>query len=99
MRLTKYLRSDGESWMLLKIRCSSHVSYERLNDLMHKNGWVRWSELSAQFIRLKKQIAKSDPVKYPNWKEVKIPMTAAKKSDLPAPLKEEQDQKVIEVIG
>jgi hypothetical protein len=43
MRVTKYVRSDGESWMLVKLRCSAHVSYHRFDNLMQANGWVHWS--------------------------------------------------------
>lgn len=93
MRVTKYVKSDGESWLLCKIRCSAHVAYERLDALMLQNGWVRWNLLHAKFNELKKRIARDNPVRYPNWKEVEIPMRSAKLTDLPAQIMEENKNK------
>lgn len=97
MRVTKYLKSDGESWLVCKIRCSAHVSYERLNKLMLDNGWVRWHLLRDKFTELKKKIARDNPIKYPNWKEVKIPMLSAGMKDLPAQIAAENEKKTIQI--
>lgn len=83
MRVTKYVKSDGENWIVIRIRCSAHVSYYKLDRVMRANGWIHWSGVRDRMNVLKKKIAKSNPVKYPNWKEVKVPMIAGKRSDLP----------------
>lgn len=94
MRVTRYVRSDGENWMVVNIRCSAHVSQTRLDRLMLANGWVRWNVLRSKFNELKKKIAAANPTKYPNWKEVKIPMVRAGLKDLPAVIAAENEIKL-----
>lgn len=98
MRLTKYVKSDGENWMMIKIRCSAHCSYDRLNKLMLDNGWVRWDDLKAKFDKIKKRLAATDPVKFPNWKQVVVPMIRGTKKDLPMLVQAENDAKNVEVL-
>lgn len=85
--------------MLLQIRCSAHVSYRRLDALLNQNGWIRWSRVKPHFDKLRKKIAAGDPIKYPNWKEVKIPMVRAGKKDLPAPIQAENEAKLLTLEG
>lgn len=84
MRVTKYLRSDGENWVVARIRHSPHLMSGRLDDLLAKNGWIKWDRLRERFNKLKKRVAKSNPTKFPNWKEVKIPTRTAVLTELPA---------------
>lgn len=95
MRLTKYCKSDGEGWMVIRIRCAKTVSYDRLNKLMAQNGWVRWSLLRDRFNELKKKCAKTDPIKFPNWKEVVIPMRAATRADMPSGIHRDKDTEIL----
>lgn len=93
MRVTRYVRSDGENWIAANIRCSAHVAYQRLDALMLANGWIRWNKLRDRFNSLKQRIARENPTKYPNWKEVKIPMVRAGLKDLPAAIAAENEIK------
>lgn len=99
MRVTRYVRADTEgNWMAINIRCSCHVSYDRLNRLMRQNGWIRWKEVRDYFNKLRKKISAADPIKYPNWKEVKIPMLKGGIKDLPPLIQQENENKNMEVI-
>lgn len=98
MRLTKYVKSDGESWMMVKIRCSVQAAYSRLDALMLQNGWVHFSDLKEKFNRLKQRIARQDPVKYPDWKRVVIPMHKGKIADLPMEFQVENEKKQLALM-
>lgn len=89
MRVTKYVKSDGQNWIMIRVRCSVTVSYDKLDKMMIQNGWVRFDKLRENFNEIKKKLAAADPVKYPNWKAVKIPMRAGSKDDLPAGIHKE----------
>lgn len=93
MRVTKYVKSDGENWMLLKIRCSAHVSYDRLNRLLRTDGWVPWRLVKHKFDALKKKLAATNPTKFPNWKQIEIPMRVAGMKDVPQQIRSENEQK------
>ena len=94
MRVTKYVKSDGENWIVCKLRCSAHVAYARLDSLMRQNGWIRWQEVKTRFDILRKKLAKANPIKYPNWREVQIPMRAAKLADIPKQISAENLEKI-----
>lgn len=81
--------------MMIKLRCSRRVAYSRLDELMLKNGWVHWSYVKSKFDELRKQLAAQNPIKYPDWKQVPIPMHKAGVKDLPAPVQAENEQKNI----
>jgi hypothetical protein len=95
MILCKYVKSDGENWIALRIRVAPTHSQARLDDVMRQNGWVRFSDLREKFNRLKQRVAKENPIKFPNWKEVKIPMKHGTKADLPMKIKEAKDVEVL----
>lgn len=99
MRVTKYVKSDGENWMMLKLRCSAQVSYDRLDKVMRANGWIHWSTVKDKFDALKKRLARQDSVKYPNWKAVVIPMVKAGIKDLPTEIRAENEAKTIQIEG
>lgn len=88
MRVTKFVRSDGENWQMVRIRASAQCPLRLLYAAMEKNGWIRWSRFRTMLNILKKKVARSNPTKYPNWKEVKIPMASANINDLPAQFKQ-----------
>lgn len=98
MRLTKYVKSDGESWIMIKIRGSAHVSYTRLNALMRENGWIPFRLVKNKFDMLRKKLALTDPIKYPNWKQIEIPMKKGTRADLPAQIRAENDGKELEIL-
>lgn len=103
MRVTKYARSDGQNWIVARIRHSPHLASAQLDTMMRMNGWVRWNLLRERFNELKQRIAQGAPTKFPNWKEVKIPMFSAKLDDLPAGIHKQvtlvgEDGKPIESI-
>src|SRR5712664_1618680 len=83
MRVTKFVRSDGENWQMVRIRASAQCPLRLLYAAMEKNGWIRWSRFRTRLNILKKKVAAGNPTKYPNWKEVRIPMMAASLKDLP----------------
>lgn len=82
MRVAKFVRSDGENWQLVRIRCSKTCSLDRLYQTMHANGWVRFNKFRNKIKIIKQKLAKQHPGT--NWKEMRIPMMAADFEQLPA---------------
>jgi hypothetical protein len=83
LRIKLYVRADGENWMVAKIRHSPMAASAKVDSIMYLNGWVPWTRLREKFNELKKRVAKGNPTKYPNWKQVEIPMRVAKLEELP----------------
>jgi len=99
MRVTKYVRADGENWQMLKIRCSAHVSYDRLDKALLQAGWVHWSgKIKSYFDKMRKKVAASNPVKFPNWKQVQIEFGKPNLQSLPKAIQEENEKKNLEIM-